>query len=253
MNIEAIRAFNDNYIWAICSKDKAAVVDPGDAVPVINFLHSKNLHIVSIIITHHHADHVGGIRSLKSAFPNAKVYGPAKERISMVDVSLQQDDEVDLNELGSYKVLDVPGHTAGHIAYYGEGSLFIGDTVFACGCGRLFEGSPAQMVSSFDKIRQLPLNTRIYCAHEYTLSNIKFARAVDPDNTDLIQREKDAAALRRKNLATVPFTLEEELKTNPFFGYERAEIRLAASRQSGIKNPDSVGTFTAIRKWKDSF
>ena len=253
MKIEPIKAFSDNYLWAISAKGKAAIVDPGDASPVLSYLQNNNLELTNIIITHHHPDHIGGIRSLKSSFPNLKVYGPAKERIPLIDVRLKQDDEIDLGELGSYKILDVPGHTAGHIAYYGEGSLFIGDTVFACGCGRLFEGSPAQMVNSFEKIKALPLETQIYCAHEYTLANMKFAKAVDPDNKDLIQREQQCIKLRQQNIPTVPFSLADELKTSPFFGYERPEIRQAASRQSGIDKPDSVGTFTAIRKWKDNF
>ncbi len=253
MKIEPVKAFSDNYIWLISNNGKAAVVDPGDASPVLSFLRSNKLELTEILITHHHADHIGGIRSLKSAFPNAKVYGPARERIPMVDISLKQDDEIELGELGKYRVLDVPGHTSGHIAYYGENSLFIGDTVFACGCGRLFEGTAAQMVNSFEKIKALPLETKIYCAHEYTLSNIRFAKAVDPENDALFKREKECAALREKDTPTVPFTLEDELKTNPFFGYERPEIRQAASRQTGINKLNSVGTFAAIRSWKDSF
>jgi len=253
MNVEAIRAFSDNYIWAITAAGKAAVVDPGDSTPVLNYLEDNSLSLEYIIITHHHPDHVGGIRSLKNAFPNLKVFGPANERIPENNFRLKQDDEVDLGDLGKYKVIDVPGHTAGHIAYYGENSLFIGDTVFACGCGRLFEGTAAQMVNSFEKIKQLPSETLIYCAHEYTLSNIKFAKAVDPNNQDLLEREEECIALRQKDIPTVPFSLDVELKTNPFFGYNRSEIKEAASRQSGISKPDSVGTFAAIRSWKDSF
>ena len=253
MKIEPIRAFSDNYIWAISADNQLAIVDPGDARPVIKYIEDNGLELQSIIITHHHADHIGGIRKLKSAYPNIKVYGPTKNDIPHIDFSLKQDDSVDLGILGSYKVLDVPGHTLGHIAYYGEGSLFIGDTVFACGCGRLFEGTAAQMVESFEKIKELPLDTQIYCAHEYTLANIRFAKAVDPKNQELLEREQKSISLRNKDIPTVPFTLEEELMTNPFFGYERPEIRQAASRQSGINQTDSVGTFAAVRSWKDSF
>ena len=253
MNIEAIKAFSDNYIWALTAKSLAAVVDPGDSRPVLSYLEKNDLSLEAIIITHHHPDHVGGIRKLKKAFPNAKVYGPAKENIPMIDQPLKQDDEIDLGKLGSYKVLDVPGHTAGHIAYFGESSLFIGDIVFACGCGRLFEGTAAQMVESFEKIRQLPLDTKIYCAHEYTLANIKFAKAADPENKDLLAREKKCIELRKKDIPTVPFTLEEELHTNPFFAYNKSSIQRTASRLTGIEKIDSVGTFAAIRSWKDSF
>ena len=253
MKIEPIKAFSDNYLWAISSGTSAAIVDPGDPAPVLSYLKSNSLNLTNIIITHHHADHIGGIRNLKSSFPKAKVYGPASENIPMIDVKLKQDDEVNLGELGTYKVLDVPGHTAGHIAYYGEGSLFIGDTVFACGCGRLFEGTAAQMVDSFEKIKQLPLDTKIYCAHEYTLSNIRFAKAVDPYNKELLAREQKCISLRSNDIPTVPFTLEEELQTNPFFAYNKSSMQQTASRQTGIVNLDSVGTFAAIRKWKDSF
>ena len=253
MKIEAIRAFSDNYIWALSQNGNAAVVDPGDAFPVLKYLEAHKLKLTNILITHHHPDHVGGIRSLKEKYPECTIYGPAKERIPMIDVSLKQDDMVELADLGTYRVLDVPGHTSGHIAYFGEGSLFIGDTVFACGCGRLFEGSPAQMVESFKKIKELPGETQIYCAHEYTLANMKFAKAVDPHNKDLLEREQKCISLREQDIPTVPFSLQGELKTNPFFGYDREEIRQAASRQSGISPIDSVGTFTAIRKWKDSF
>lgn len=253
MKIEPIRAFSDNYLWAISAGNSAAIVDPGDPTPVLRYLDKNNLILKHIIITHHHADHVGGIRTLKKSFPNAIVYGPASENIPMLNQALKQDDQIELGDLGSYTILDVPGHTSGHIAYYGESSLFIGDTVFACGCGRLFEGTPAQMVDSFEKIRVLPLETKIYCAHEYTLSNIKFARAVDPDNQKLLDREQKCLALRRDDIPTVPFTLEEELHTNPFFGYNRDSIQQSARKQSGINKLDSVGTFAAVRSWKDSF
>ena len=253
MKIEPIKAFSDNYLWAVSSGKSAAIVDPGDPNPVLNYLKKNALNLEFILITHHHADHIGGIRKLKSEFPNAKVYGPAKENIPLIDQKLKQDDQIDLGVLGSYKILDVPGHTAGHIAYYGEGSLFIGDTVFACGCGRLFEGTAKQMVESFEKIRQLPHDTKIYCAHEYTLANMRFAKAVDPDNSALLERERNCKILREKDIPTVPFTLEEELQTNPFFGYNRDSIKQAVNRQTGINNLDSVGTFAAIRSWKDSF
>lgn len=253
MKIEPIKAFSDNYIWAISKGDRAAVVDPGDAAPVIKFLNHHNMILTDILITHHHADHIGGIKTLKEKFPLATVYGPAKNNIPCMTVKLKQGDKVNLGDLGSYQILEVPGHTLGHIAFYGENSLFIGDTVFACGCGRLFEGTAAQMVESFEKIRALPGETNIYCAHEYTLSNIRFAKEVDPDNTALLEREQICIELRNEHLPTVPFTLAEELETNPFFGYNRSNIKESASRQTGIENLDSAGTFAAIRSWKDTF
>ena len=253
MNIVPIPAFQSNYLWSIEDGTSAVIVDPGEAYPVISHMENSELDLKYILITHHHPDHVGGIRQLKKHFPDCQVYGPASENIPMIDFKLKENDEVDLGSLGEYKVLDIPGHTAGHIAYYDQQNAFVGDTVFAVGCGRLFEGTPSQMVNSFTKIKALSPQTKLFCAHEYTQSNIEFALAVDPDNKALQKRKGECEDLRQQNIPTVPSTLEQELETNPFLRCHLPHIQQAASRQSGKKIDNEIETFAAIRRWKDSF
>ena len=253
MNIIPIPAFQSNYLWSIENGTSAALVDPGDPVPVIDHLESSNLDLRYILITHHHPDHVGGISQLKAKFPNCKVYGPANESIPLIDVKLKENDEVNLGSLGIYKVLDIPGHTSGHIAFYDDQHAFVGDTVFAAGCGRLFEGTPAQMVNSFDKIKKLNPKTKLFCAHEYTLSNIDFALAVEPTNTELLQRKDMCSKLREQGIPTIPSTLEEELTTNPFLRCHLSQLQEAASVHSGREVDNEIDAFATIRKWKDNF
>ncbi|HNP51280.1 MAG TPA: hydroxyacylglutathione hydrolase, partial [Nitrosomonas nitrosa] len=180
--IYPVRAFKDNYIWVIRDQHYAAIVDPGDAVPVMAYLQQQNLQPIAILNTHHHHDHTGGNIALLTAFA-LPVYGPAKENIPGLTHRLSEGDTIHLAELSlDLSILDIPGHTAGHIAYYGANLLFCGDTLFACGCGRIFEGTPQQMYTSLQKLTKLPDDTLIYCAHEYTLANIRFATAIDPNN-----------------------------------------------------------------------
>ncbi|MCM8537057.1 MAG: hydroxyacylglutathione hydrolase [Lentisphaeraceae bacterium] len=253
MNIVPIPAFQSNYLWSIQTDSDAAIVDPGDATPVLNHLQENDLELKYILITHHHPDHVGGIRQLKAKFPSCKVYGPASENIPMIDYRLKEKDVVDLASLGKYKVLDIPGHTSGHIAYHDDQNAFVGDTVFAAGCGRLFEGTPAQMINSFDKIKKLAPQTKLFCAHEYTMSNIDFALAVEPTNTELLQRKDQCSKLREQGIPTIPSTLEEELTTNPFLRCHLPQLQEAASVHLGRKIDNEIDTFATIRKWKDSF
>ena len=216
LHVTPIPAFRDNYIWALHDDKIAVIVDPGEAAPVLNFLREKNLQLNTILITHHHNDHVGGNRDLLAKFP-VPVYGPAAEKIDTLTLRLNENDVVNLLQLGlSFRVIQIPGHTAGHIAYVGHGMVFCGDTLFACGCGRLFEGTAAQMHVSLSKLAALPGDTKVYCAHEYTLANIAFARAVEPDNAALLQREFDDREKRGNNIPTVPSTIQIELATNPF-------------------------------------
>lgn len=251
--IAPIPAFTDNYIWLIRGPGRnAVVVDPGDAAPVLERLAAEDLTLTSILVTHHHGDHTGGIARLKERFPAIEVYGPAGEAISSLTRRLRDGDRLVPRGLETeYEVLDVPGHTAGHIAFYGDGVLFCGDTLFACGCGRLFEGTAAQMTAAMARIRALPPDTRIYCAHEYTMANIGFAKWVEPDNPDLLARERAAQARRQRDLPTVPSTLDLELKTNPFLRYDIPAVIAAAERWAGRPLDGPVDVFAAVRGWKD--
>lgn len=252
-------AFSDNYIWAIVRGDNAVVVDPGQAEPVLSLLKQHGLQLRAILLTHHHGDHVGGVTELLH-HTSARVYGPANERLPHCDVRLAEGDEVDLPEAGlSLSVLDVPGHTAGHIAYFGRLQtqdapvLFCGDTLFAGGCGRLFEGTPAQMHNSLAKFTSLPADTQVYCAHEYTLSNLRWALAVEPANHSLQQWYLQAQQIRQQGCPTVPTTMALELDTNPFLRASQTAVVQAASQQSGQALDTPVATFAALREWKNDF
>lgn len=256
--IHGIPAFSDNYLWAIRQGDQVAVVDPGDAAPVLAFLREHRLTLRAILITHHHRDHVGGVEALCGSGA-VTVYGPAGETLPRCDVRLREGDRVTLPELDlDLQVLDVPGHTAGHIAYHGRAAgvapvLFCGDTVFASGCGRLFEGTAAQMHQSLSKIMALPGQTRVYCAHEYTLSNLRWACAVEPNNATLSAWQRQAVALRERGEATVPTRLEHELSVNPFLRSSEPSVVAAVSQHVGRPVQPGVETFGALRAWKDDF
>jgi hydroxyacylglutathione hydrolase len=255
ISITPLPAFSDNYLWLLSREGRAAVVDPGDPVPVQRALDDYGLQLDAILVTHHHGDHVGGVRALRET--GARVYGPRTEEIAGVDVRLAGGDEIEVLDT-RFTVLDVPGHTAGHIAYYTDEldppAVFCGDTLFGCGCGRLFEGTAAQMLASLDRLATLPAQTRVYCAHEYTLANIRFALAVEPGNRDLQQRASSAAALRERGEPTLPSTIELELATNPFMRSDAPDVRKAAVARAGASaGSDRVRTFAAIRNWKDDF
>lgn len=259
-HIVAVRAFIDNYIWIIRDHAHAAVVDPGDAAPVLDYLKREKLRLVAVLNTHHHHDHVGGNLGLMREF-TVPVYGPGNEPIPAITHSLRESHDAE-NEEGyihipdlalSLKVLDIPGHTAGHIAYYGANLLFCGDTLFSCGCGRLFEGTPEQMVTSLDKLTNLPDETRIYCGHEYTLDNIRFARLVEPDNQILIRREAAVEQLRERTLPSLPSTIGMEKMINPFLRCGEPEVIRTASQYAGKQLADRTNVFSALRAWKNSF
>lgn len=253
ITVSAIPAFKDNYIWAIHDGQYAAIVDPGDAVPVLAFLKAHHLTLVAILITHHHADHAGGIADLL-AHTAVPVWGPAFEAIADVSLKVAQPAQLTVPSLGlEFGVLDVPGHTAGHIAYYCAPWLFCGDTLFACGCGRLFEGTPEQMTQSLHKLSQLPADTMVYCAHEYTLSNIAFAQTVEPHNEALQARAKEAALRRHQGLATVPSRMDLERDTNPFLRCHESAVAQAVATHTGTLPADTVAVFAALRQWKNSF
>ena len=265
LKIEPIAAFSDNYIWCLYDKQsrQAAIVDPGDAAPVVEFLARNNLTLSTILITHHHADHVGGIAQLLSAAASTHadidipVYGPTNKSITQITHRLSQDDTFTVFGL-QFRCLAVPGHTMDHIALYcsdfaGTPILFCGDTLFAGGCGRVFEGNPSMMLDSLTKLTQLPLNTEIFCAHEYTLGNLNFAVAVEPGNESLKARVKFDQNRRSNNIPTVPSTLQSELDTNPFLRCQQPPVIAQAEQHEGKPCSDKVAVFAAIRGWKDNF
>ncbi|MFM8246595.1 MAG: hydroxyacylglutathione hydrolase [Burkholderiaceae bacterium] len=255
LQVTAIPAFADNYLWLIHDQQHAAVVDPGDAAPIETALRSLGLKLNAILLTHHHADHAGGVEELLAQW-SVPVYGPAGENIQGVSRPLHEGDRVDLTALGlQLSVLDVPGHTAGHIAYVAAEQhwLFCGDTLFAGGCGRLFEGTPAQMTHSLAKLAALPDNTLVYCAHEYTLSNLRFAVAAEPDNADLASRLAQAQQMRSRGESTVPSTLGLEKRTNPFLRYREPSVLQTMRANGRLNSDDPVAAFAALREWKNSF
>ena len=252
----AVPAFRDNYIWLLSGAldsdrgQPVAIVDPGDAHPVLQALEKLGLNPVAIIITHHHSDHIGGVRELHGHFP-IPVYGPAQEAIPDITHPLREGDRVEIPGLPAFDVLEVPGHTAGHIAYAGKQSLFCGDTLFAGGCGRLFEGTAAQLYSSLQKLTLLGDDTWIYCAHEYTLNNLEFAQAVEPDNSVLQSRIQQTRKLRQEGKATVPSQLGMEILTNPFLRCHLPAVVAAAEHHAGHSLSPGPETFAVLRHWKD--
>ncbi|MGZ3235885.1 MAG: hydroxyacylglutathione hydrolase [Burkholderiaceae bacterium] len=255
LSVFAVPAFNDNYLWLVHDHINAIVIDPGDATPILATLDAHKLSLVAILLTHHHADHIGGVPDLLQRF-KIPVYGPQLEKIATVTHPLTEGDTVTIPELQlRLSVLDVPGHTRGHIAYvaHQQGWLFCGDTLFAGGCGRLFEGSPAQMTSSLSKLAALPDSTEVYCAHEYTLANLRFAYAVDPDNTLLMNRIQAEQAKRNHGLPTVPSTIGLEKATNPFMRYMQPAILDRLKAAGRLHESEPVSAFAALREWKNTF
>lgn len=255
LQVTPVRAFADNYIWLIHSPLDArqvVAVDPGDAAPVKRALADGGLKLSGILITHHHADHVGGVSELLHTHA-VKSYGPATETVPGEPTRLREGDRATFESLGlSFAVLDVPGHTAGHIAYVGHGAVFCGDTLFSAGCGRLFEGTAEQMAASLAKFAALPEDTQVYCAHEYTISNLKFGLAVEPDNQDCIAYLDECRGKRARNEATVPSSIRRERNVNPFLRCNRQTVKQAAEDRAGRRlNP--VEVFAVIRQWKDGF
>lgn len=254
IQISALPAFTDNYIWLLQDPHthRCAVVDPGDAAPVLAWLkQNPEWHLSDILVTHHHHDHVGGVQALKNA-TNATVHGPASENIPARDVALEDNDQIEVLGL-DFAVYAVPGHTLGHIAYYHHGLLFCGDTLFAAGCGRLFEGTPEQMHHSLDRLAALPDDTLIYCTHEYTLSNLKFAAAVEPDNPDIAARLEKVGRQRSEGVITLPSTLALEKLTNPFLRTTETSVKQKADERNGQRNGTPSEVFAALRAWKDKF
>jgi hydroxyacylglutathione hydrolase len=253
MNPIALPAFNDNYIWLLHDGARAVVVDPGDAAPVLATLDAQGLQLAGILVTHHHADHVGGIAALMPRL-SGRVWAPADEPLEQAHEAAHDGDTIDLLGL-RIAVLAVPGHTAGHVAYVCNGAgqaplLFCGDTLFSAGCGRVFEGTPAQMLASLMRLAALPADTRVCCAHEYTLSNLRFAAQVEPGNAARAAYEERCRALRVAELATLPSSIGLELQINPFLRCTQPEV-VAAARAHGAPDDTPLAVFTALRQWKN--
>jgi hydroxyacylglutathione hydrolase len=253
LSVYPVRAFQDNYVWTLRRGANAVVVDPGEARPVLAYLDAQQLRLTAILNTHHHADHVGGNAELLEHY-KVPVYGPHDHRIATVDHRVHEGDRFKLEEIGvEFQVFEIPAHTKSHIAFYGAGMLFCGDTLFACGCGRIFEGTPADMHAALMKLAQLPAETRVYCGHEYTMANIKFAKTVEPGNVELGKWEQAGAALRAKGEPTVPSTLAQEMRANPFMRCDQPAVIAAAGRHAGTTLTDPVGVLGALREWKNNF
>ncbi|MEW6729049.1 MAG: hydroxyacylglutathione hydrolase [Pseudomonadota bacterium] len=255
MRITPLPAFDDNYIWLLHDDaQEAAVIDPGDARPVIDHLDGQGLRLTAILLTHHHWDHTGGARELAERY-GAPILGPDSERIDCVSRPLKEGETVDLGRLGQWRVMATPGHTLDHIAYYNPeaGALFCGDTLFGAGCGRLFEGTPQQMQDSLEKIRALPDDTLIYCGHEYTEDNLRFAVLAEPGNPAIRARIEATRAQRERGEPTVPSTLLLEKSTNPFLRWDSPELCQRAAERSGENLSAPSAMFAAVRAWKDAF
>lgn len=253
VSVFPIRAFNDNYVWTLVSGSNAAVVDPGDAAPVLETLRARKLTLTAILNTHHHADHVGGNEELLRHF-KVPVYGPVEERIPTVSHRVREGDRIVVDGIGvELSVMEIPAHTRTHISFHNADMVFSGDTLFACGCGRIFEGTPAQMHAALSKLMALPDSTKVYCGHEYTLSNIRFGRAAEPDNAALAAWEQEAAAQRERDEVTLPSTIGREKATNPFARCDQPGVIASASRRAGKALPDAVSVLAEIRDWKNNF
>lgn len=266
LKIRPVPGFSDNYIWMLQQEgsSQALVVDPGDASRLVPLLESEAIDLVAVLITHQHIDHVGSVAKLVERYPELAVYGPKQSVVSrtrfgpeypipnLISHPLSEEDQIVIESLGVvFRVIGLPGHTLDHIGYFGEGVLFCGDTLFGCGCGRIMGGDKELFESSLAKIAELPANTQIYCAHEYTLDNIGFAKWVEPNNPGLQQRDEDDMSKQEKGIPTVPSSLELELKTNPFLRYKVPAVKLAAENFIGRKLETDADVFAAIREWKD--
>lgn len=254
MKIEPIRILKDNYVWTLIddANKRAVIIDPGEAQPVLDYLKQHALSLQAILVTHHHWDHTNGIEAILKEY-KVPVYGPEHEQIAGLSHPLTDQSVIKLDGFPEIHILEIPGHTAGHIAYYLDGKLFCGDTLFAAGCGRLFEGTPTDMTESLQKITSLPDQTEIYCAHEYTQNNLRFAQTVEPGNQAITERIQRVRALRDQNKPSLPSTLQEEKDTNPFLRCALPSIKSAVEKHQGEKLDNVVDVFKSLRQWKDKF
>ena len=253
--VHQINAFDDNYIWAIVKDNKCAIVDPGDSKPVLEFLQTHNFQLTDILVTHHHNDHIGGIDSLIQKFTGVDVFGPQSQRFPMVTSPCVEADKITLQNGVKLKVFELHGHTSDHIGYFDAHNAFVADTLFSAGCGRLFEGTAAQMFEAHKKIVALGDHIQIYCAHEYTLTNIEFALAAEPDNSELIEYQKHVQNLRSVNKASIPTSVKLQLAINPFLRCNQKTIQQNVVKHFDLKvhTLSDLECFTYLRRWKDIF
>jgi hydroxyacylglutathione hydrolase len=256
LNVRPVGAFSDNYIWLIESpsaRGRVLAVDPGDAAPVIAELERRGATLAAILLTHHHLDHIGGVPELlrQGAVP---VIGPDDTRIAQRTRTVRDGERCDLPELGlSFEILQIPGHTLSHIAFWGHGTLFCGDTLFSAGCGRLFEGTPGQMNASLTKLRNLPPETRVFCGHEYTAANLRFALTVEPANRAALEYQARVERLRAQGEPTLPSTLALEIQVNPFLRCDEPAVVRAAEVHAGHSLGEPAAVLGVLRAWKDQF
>jgi hydroxyacylglutathione hydrolase len=254
MLLQPLPAFTDNYIWTLRESPAGApiVVDPGDAAPVLAMADATGVAPAALLLTHHHPDHVGGAAELLRRWPSLPVFAPVDDRIEAPCQRVRDGDTVEAGPW-RFEVLAVPGHTLSHVAFHGHGLLFCGDTLFSLGCGRLFEGTPGQMLASLDRLAALPPLTRVCCGHEYTLANAAFAAAIEPGNAAMHRRTAEARALRDRDAPTLPALLADELAANPFLRVDAPAVRAAVAARLGRMPADRVETFAELRQWKDGF
>jgi hydroxyacylglutathione hydrolase len=254
--VRPVRAFSDNYIWLIeppRAKGTVVAVDPGDAAPVIAELQRSGSSLAAILLTHHHPDHIGGVPELLRRWP-VPVIGPDDARIAHRTRTAHDGAPCELPDLGlSFEILQVPGHTLSHIAFWGHGALFCGDTLFSAGCGRMFEGTPTQMNASLNRLADLPPDTRMYCGHEYTAANLRFALTVDPANGAARDYQGSVDRVRAQDLPSLPSTLGLERQINPFLRCNEAAVKAAAERHAGRPLAGGADVFAVLRGWKDGF
>jgi hydroxyacylglutathione hydrolase len=256
MQLQPVAALTDNYVWLACSADQLAVVDPGEAAPVLAALDALDRAPTALLLTHHHPDHIGGVGAMLARWPQLPVYAPKDDRIPLATQRVDDGDRIEAGLPCPFEVIAVPGHTLSHVAFHAPTAavLFSGDTLFSLGCGRLFEGTPAQMLASLTRLAALPLSTRVCCGHEYTMANLRFARSLLPVDPELAAYEPILAGLRAQRRPSLPSTLALELRLNPFLRVDQPALRNALQQQHGLAaDADAVATFAALRQAKDHY